>query len=239
MKLYPAIDMKNGQCVRLRQGRFDEVKVYGEDPAQVALWLKEQGARYIHTVDLDGALAGQGVNREALRRIVDAVGIPVQNGGGIRNMDQIRERLDLGVSRVIIGTAAVKDPAFLEEALSAFGPDRIVVGIDASKGMVALEGWVEVSHVSAVDLGRRMRKMGLKTCVYTDISRDGMLTGPNIEETVRMQEETGLSVIASGGVSSMEDLVRLDAAGLSGVIIGKAIYEGRIDFQKAAERFES
>ena len=181
----------------------------------------------------------QGVNREALRRIVDAVGIPVQNGGGIRNMDQIRERLDLGVSRVIIGTAAVKDPAFLEEALCAFGPDRIVVGIDASKGMVALEGWVEVSQVSAVDLGRRMRKMGLKTCVYTDISRDGMLTGPNIEETVKMQEETGLSVIASGGVSSMEDLVRLDASGLSGVIIGKAIYEGRIDFQKAAERFES
>ncbi len=238
MKLFPAIDMKNGQCVRLTQGRFDAVKVYEEDPARMALWLEKQGARYLHTVDLDGALEGRGVNNEALRRICGSVHIPVQNGGGIRSMQQIREKLDLGVQRVIIGTAAVRDPDFLREALEAYGPERIVVGIDAKGGMVATEGWLKVSSVPAVELGASMREMGLIYCVYTDIARDGMLTGPNIPETVRMQQETGLTVIASGGVSGMNDLEALEQAGVYGAIIGKAMYEGRVDIGAAVGRFE-
>lgn len=238
MKIFPAIDMKNGCCVRLSQGRFDQVKVYEEDPAVAAKRLVEEGARYIHTVDLDGALEGRGMNTEALRRIVEAVPVPVQNGGGIRNMDQIREKLGLGLARVIIGTAAVKDPDFLKEALETFGPEKIVVGIDASRGMVATHGWQQVSAVPAVELGQKMKELGLKYTVYTDIARDGMLSGPNIEETRRMQEKTGLTVIASGGVSRMEDLVALEEAGFYGVIVGKAIYEGRIRLKEAVERFE-
>lgn len=238
MKLFPAIDMKNGQCVRLTQGRFDAVKVYEEDPARMAQWLEAQGVRFLHTVDLDGALEGRGVNNEALRRVVESVGMPVQNGGGIRSMRQIKEKLDLGVARVIIGTAAVKDPDFLKEALEVYGPEKIVVGIDAKGGMVATEGWLEVSSVPAVELGAAMHELGLVYCVYTDIARDGMLTGPNIPETVRMQQETGLTVIASGGVSGMEDLDALAAAGVYGAIVGKAMYEGRVDIAQAVQRFE-
>ena len=238
MKLFPAIDMKNGQCVRLTQGRFDAVKVYEEDPARMAQWLEQQGARFLHTVDLDGALEGRGVNNEALRRVCASIQIPVQNGGGIRSMQQIKEKLELGVQRVIIGTAAVKDPEFLKEALEVYGPERIVVGIDAKGGMVATEGWLKVSAVPAVELGASMHEMGLVYCVYTDIARDGMLTGPNIPETVRMGQETGLTVIASGGVSGMEDLVALEQAGIYGAIIGKAMYEGRVDIAAAVGRFE-
>ena len=239
MKLFPAIDMKDGKCVRLSQGRFDQVKVYAEDPLTAALAFVEAGARYIHTVDLDGALQGRGMNTEALRRLVEQVPVPVQNGGGIRTMQQVREKLALGLDRVIIGTAAVKDPDFLKEALETFGPEKIVVGIDASRGLVATHGWQQVSTVPAVELGQAMFEMGLKYTVYTDISRDGMLTGPNIEETMRMQRETGLTVIASGGVSGMEDLKNLQDAGAYGVIIGKAIYEGRIDVAKAVKLFET
>ena len=238
MKLFPAIDMKNGQCVRLTQGRFDAVKVYEEDPARMAQWLEQQGARFLHTVDLDGALEGRGVNNEALRRVCASIQIPVQNGGGIRSMQQIKEKLELGVQRVIIGTAAVKDPEFLKEALEVYGPERIVVGIDAKGGMVATEGWLNVSAVPAVELGASMHDMGLIYCVYTDIARDGMLTGPNIPETVRMGQETGLTVIASGGVSGMEDLEALEQAGVYGAIIGKAMYEGRVDIAAAVGRFE-
>ena len=238
MKLFPAIDMKNGQCVRLTQGRFDAVKVYEEDPARMARWLEQQGAKFLHTVDLDGALEGRGVNNEALRRVCESIQIPVQNGGGIRSMQQLREKLALGVQRVIIGTAAVKDPEFLKEALEVYGPERIVVGIDAKGGMVATEGWLNVSAVPAVELGASMHDMGLIYCVYTDIARDGMLTGPNIPETVRMGPETGLTVIASGGVSGMEDLEALEQAGVYGAIIGKAMYEGRVDIAAAVGRFE-
>ena len=154
-------------------------------------------------------------------------------------MQQIREKLNLGLSRVIIGTAAVKNPDFLKEALETFGPEKIVVGIDASRGMVALEGWEEISRVPAVELGAAMHELGLIYCVYTDIARDGMLSGPNVEETLRMQKETGLTVIASGGVSGMADLETLEQAGVYGVIIGKAIYEGRINVKQATERFEA
>ena len=238
MKLFPAIDMKNGQCVRLQQGRFDDVTVYGNDVAEIAKRFEKAGARYIQTVDLDGALAGQGMNTEALKRIVETVSIPVQTGGGIRNMEHVDQKLALGVERVIIGTAAVKNPDFMKQALAKYGPERIVAGIDASNGMVALEGWKEISKVTAVELGRLMYAMGARYVVYTDISRDGMLSGPNIEATRQLQDETGLTVIASGGVSGMRDLERLSEAGIDGVIIGKALYEGRIDLEKAVQVFE-
>ena len=238
MKLFPAIDMKNGQCVRLQQGRFDEVTVYSNDVAEIAKRFEQAGARSIHTVDLDGALAGKGMNTEALKRIVKSVSIPVQTGGGIRNMDHVDQKLALGVERVIIGTAAVKNPDFMRQALEKYGPERIVAGIDASAGMVALEGWKEISKVTAVELGRMMYGMGARYVVYTDISRDGMLNGPNIEATKQLQDETGLTVIASGGVSGMRDLERLSEAGIDGVIIGKALYEGRIDLERAVREFE-
>ncbi len=238
MRLFPAIDLKDGRCVRLRQGRFDEASVYAEDPAKVAVWFARQGARYIHTVDLDGALAGKGVNAEALARIVKAVSIPVQTGGGIRNMEQIEERFACGAARVIIGTAAVRDPGFVREALRRYGAERIVVGIDAEGGMAAVNGWKEIASVSAVRLGKAMYETGLRYAVYTDIGRDGMLSGPNVESTCRMQEETGLTVIASGGVSGIEDLARLSEAGIYGAVIGKAIYEKRIDLKEAVRRFE-
>ena len=238
MILYPAIDMKDGQCVRLQQGRFDKVTVYESDPAKMARKWESLGASWVHVVDLDGALKGKGVNTEALRAVTQAVSIPVQTGGGIRSLDHIEEKLAAGVRRVIIGTAAVKDPAFLKAALAEDGPERIVVGIDAKDGMVALEGWEEVSGTRSADLGRAMKDLGVTTVVYTDISRDGMLCGPNVQATSALMRETGLTVIASGGVSSMDDLASLYEAGIPGVITGKALYEGRIQLEKAILRFE-
>lgn len=238
MRLFPAIDMKNGQCVRLQQGRFEDVTVYGQDPSEIAASFEKAGASYIHTVDLDGALAGTGMNTEALRKIVQRVSIPVQTGGGIRNMDHVDQKLGLGIERVIIGTAAIKDPEFLKAAIRKYGPEHIVAGIDASNGFVAVEGWKEVSQITAIDLGRQMYEAGVRYVVYTDISRDGMLSGPNFEATMELQNQTGLTVIASGGVSGMEDLVRLNEMGAYGVIIGKALYEGRIDLKEAVRNFE-
>ncbi len=233
MILYPAIDMMDGKAVRLQQGSFDRVTRYGLEPADVAKAFEKAGAQYIHTVDLDGALAGSAVNLEALRRLADAVQIPVQNGGGIRSLEQIEERLSCGVSRVILGTAAVRDPAFLKRALEKYGPEKIVVGIDAKDGFVAVSGWAEVSGTTAAALGKAMTAEGLTTCVYTDISRDGMLAGPNIASTVELARQSGLSVILSGGVSSAEDLLAARDAGIPGAIIGKALYEKRIDLAEA------
>ena len=238
MRLYPAIDLKEGKCVRLRQGSFRDVKVSDGDPAGVARRFAEAGASYLHTVDLDGALAGHSVNLEVLRQIVRAVPIPVQNGGGIRRMEDIEEKLSVGLARVIIGTAAVRDPDFLAQALAEYGPERIAVGIDARDGWVAVSGWEQVSRVQAAELGRKMAAIGLRYAVYTDISRDGMLTGPNLEATVQLMRETGLSVILSGGISSMEDLRQAKAAGIPGAIIGKALYEGRVDLACAVIEME-
>lgn len=238
MRIYPAIDMKDGKCVRLKQGKFDEVTIYNEDPLKVALEFKEAGASYIHIVDLDGALAGKGINTDAIEAIAKALPIPIQTGGGIRDMDAIEAKLNAGVTRVILGTAAVKDPDFLQTAIKEYGGQRIVAGLDAKNGMIALEGWEEESTISAIDLGREMKKIGVKYTVYTDISRDGMLTGPNIEETVNLQKESGLTVIASGGVSSMKDLSELYNAGITGVITGKALYEGRINLKEAIALYE-
>lgn len=238
MILYPAIDIRNGQCVRLRQGQFHDAEVYSHSPVKIAKLWEAQGASHIHIVDLDGALAGRSMNEDVIRDIVSSVNIPVQTGGGIRTIKDIETKLSLGVSRVIIGTKAVENPQFVKEAIACFGPDRIVVGIDAKQGMVAIQGWEKVSNYKAVSLALEMKEYGVKTIVYTDITRDGMLLGPNIEHTEEIVRITGLSVIASGGVASMKDLESVYQIPVAGVIIGKALYENRIDLCAAIERFE-
>lgn len=238
MKLYPAIDIKNGQCVRLRQGQFQDIEVYSQYPAQVAATWESQGASYIHLVDLDGALAGHGVNDEVIKEITKTVKVPIQVGGGIRSIKDIEHKLSLGVNRVIIGTKAVESPQFVREIISNFGADKIVIGIDAKNGMVAIEGWEKVSSYNAVTLALEMKEMGVLNIVYTDISKDGMLAGPNVEHTKEMVDVTGLNIIASGGVSCMKDLEALNEIHVSGAIIGKALYEKRIQLDQAVALFE-
>lgn len=238
MQLYPAIDMKGGKCVRLTQGLFDNVKVYSDTPADMAkLWVS-QGASFLHIVDLDGALAGRSVNEEAIRAIVKSVDMPIQLGGGIRSAEAVQYMLDLGITRCIIGTRAAEQPEFIRELIERFGADRIVVGVDAKNGMVAVEGWEKVSSLTAVDLCMQMKEYGVKHIVYTDISRDGTLTGPNVTYTKMLTEQTGLDVIASGGMSCMEDLITLHENGIQGAIIGKALYEKKISLPEAVARFE-
>ena len=238
MQLYPAIDIKNGSCVRLTQGLFDNVKVYSDTPADMAkLWVS-QGATFLHLVDLDGALAGRSVNEPVIKSILDSVSVPVQLGGGIRSAEAVENMLSLGVSRVIIGTKAVQNPEFIRDMINKFGPDRIVVGVDAKDGMVAIEGWEKVSSLSASSLCGQMKGYGVKHIVYTDISKDGMLSGPNVEATKKLTEETGMDIIASGGVSSMKDLKDLFESGIRGAIIGKALYENRVDLKEAVAAFE-
>ena len=238
MQLYPAIDLKNGQCVRLKQGEFKEITVYSDKPEEIAALWQEQGATYLHLVDLDGALAGHSVNEEVIRRIVNTVSIPVEICGGIRSEEAIASMLSLGVARVIIGTKAVKQPEFIRDMIETFGADRIVLGVDAKDGMVAVEGWETVSEITASCLCSQMKEYGIRHIVYTDISRDGMLSGPNVAYTKKLTDETGLDVIASGGMSSMEDLRQLYEAGVKGAIIGKALYEKRIDLSEAVKTFE-
>lgn len=238
MQLYPAIDMKGGKCVRLTQGLFDNVKVYSDTPAEMARLWASQGASYLHIVDLDGALTGRSVNEAAIRGIVEAVDVPIQLGGGIRSAEAVEYMLDLGITRCIIGTRAVERPEFIGELIGRFGADRIVVGVDAKNGMVAVEGWEKVSDQSALDLCMKMKEFGVEHIVYTDISRDGTLTGPNVDYTKELTERTGLDIIASGGVSGMDDLIRLNECGIRGAIIGKALYENRISLPEAVARFE-
>ncbi len=232
MRIYPAIDIRGGKCVRLRQGVFDDMTVYGENPVAVALGFKEAGAKYIHVVDLDGALAGHGVNNAVISEIAKATGLPIQTGGGIRTLENIEDKLNAGVTRVIIGTKAVKEPEFVDEAIKAFGADRIVAGLDGKNGKAAVAGWEKDSDIEIVDLALHLKEYGLKTVVYTDIARDGMLTGPNFEYTSRLVKETGLDIIASGGVGSAEDIAAIEKAGVEGVITGKAIYEGKINLKE-------
>lgn len=238
MKLFPAIDIKNGQCVRLRQGSFQDILVYSDIPLKIAKQWEAAGASFIHIVDLDGALVGHSVNDEVIKEIVSEVKLPIQVGGGIRTIKDIENKLNLGVDRVIIGTKAVKDPAFIKEAIATFGSKRIVIGIDAKEGMVAIEGWEKVSTYQAVNLAIEMKKFGVKTIVYTDISKDGMLMGPNISHTKEMVDATGLDIIASGGVSSLKDLEMLQEINVYGAIVGKALYENRVDLKKAVNLFE-
>ncbi len=239
MQLYPAIDLKDGNCVRLTQGLFEQAKIYSHTPADMAKEWENQGATFLHLVDLDGALAGRSVNEPAIRSILKAVSIPVQIGGGIRSRDGVASMLELGVKRVIIGTKAAKNPEFIGEVVEEFGTDCIVAGIDAKDGKVAIEGWEKLSCLSALDLCKKMKDFGVQHIVYTDISRDGMLTGPNVPATKELTRETGLDIIASGGVSSMEDLRRLYEEGIKGAIIGKALYEKRIDLLEAIRCFET
>ncbi|HJB07589.1 MAG TPA: 1-(5-phosphoribosyl)-5-[(5-phosphoribosylamino)methylideneamino]imidazole-4-carboxamide isomerase [Candidatus Enterocloster faecavium] len=238
MQLYPAIDIRGGQCVRLTQGLFDQAKVYAADPAEVAKLWKSQGASWLHLVDLDGALAGRSVNEGVIQRIIRETDLPVELGGGIRTLEAAGRMLDLGVSRVIIGTKAAKEPEFMKELVDRFGPEAIVAGVDAKNGQVAVEGWETLSSRTALSLCMTMKEMGIRHIVYTDISRDGTLTGPNVEATRELTQKTGLDVIASGGVSSMEDLRSLSEAGIRGAIIGKALYEKKIRLSEAIEAFE-
>ena len=240
MLLIPAIDLKNGQCVRLEQGEMQAATVFSSEPAEMARHWVNQGARRLHLVDLNGAFAGKPENEPAIRAILREVGddIPVQLGGGIRDLETIERYLDDGLSFVIIGTAAVKNPGFLKEACSAFG-GHIIVGLDAREGKVATDGWSKLTGHSVIDLARKFEDYGVEGVIYTDIGRDGMLTGLNIEATVRLAEALTIPVIASGGLAGMADIERLievEGSGIEGVICGRAIYTGALDFKAALAR---
>ena len=231
MILFPAIDLKDGQCVRLKLGDMEQATVFSDDPAAQARSFQDQGFEYLHLVDLNGAFAGAPVNGHAVEAILKAVSIPVQLGGGIRDLDAIAGWLDKGIARVILGTLAVRDPDLVRQACREF-PGRIAVGIDAKGGHVAVEGWAESSTLSALDLAAKFEDAGVAAIIYTDIDRDGILAGLNIASTLELAAATRIPVIASGGLASMQDIDRLtqpDCAVLEGAISGRALYDGRID----------
>ncbi|MBB3174886.1 phosphoribosylformimino-5-aminoimidazole carboxamide ribotide isomerase [Endobacter medicaginis] len=245
LTLYPAIDLKDGACVRLRQGEMDQATVYSDDPGAQALRWIEAGCRFLHVVDLNGAFAGRPVNAQAVRAIVDAAAehdIPVQLGGGLRDIAGIAHWLEAGITRVILGSAAVKNPELVRSACRQF-PGRVVVGIDARNGFVATEGWAEASELQAVELGRRFEDAGVAAIVFTEIARDGMLGGLDLDQTVALAEALSIPVIASGGVGAPEHLVALREAaarvrapqggGIEGVIVGRALYDGRVSLPEA------
>ncbi len=239
MLLIPAIDLKDGHCVRLKQGDMKQVTIFSDDPAAQALKWLEAGARRLHLVDLNGAVAGKPKNESAIKAIVRAVGddIPIQLGGGIRDLDTIERYLDGGLSYIIIGTAAVKNPGFLHDACSAF-PGQIIVGLDARDGKVATDGWSKLTGHDVVDLAKKFEDYGVEGVIYTDIGRDGMLSGVNVEATVRLAQALSIPVIASGGVASLKDVEALCAVeheGIEAAICGRAIYEGQLDFAQAQE----
>ena len=237
MLIIPAIDIRDGKCVRLFKGDFAKETVFSERPEEMALKWQSAGARFLHLVDLDGALAKKPVNLDTVERIMRSVDIPVELGGGIRSLENIDAVFALGVERVILGSVAVQDPALVEEACRKY-EERIVVGIDAKDGIVAVDGWGVSGDVEAGELARRMVKAGVRTIIYTDISRDGTLAGVNAEATVALARESGAAVIASGGVNSLADIRRLKALegeGIAGVIVGKSIYTGALDLHEAIE----
>lgn len=234
MRIYPAIDIKDGQCVRLLRGSFDDVTVYGNNPAEMAAKWEAEGGEFIHVVDLDGALKGHGVNAEAIKSICERVSVPVQTGGGIRTMEDIEAKLACGINRVIIGTKAVSDADFVKKAVEKYG-DKIVIGIDAKDGMVAIEGWEKTSEWKAVDFAKEMEKIGVKTIVYTDIATDGTLQGPNVEAMKEMVESVDIDIIASGGVGNTEHIKALIPTGVEGVIVGRALYTNSVDLKEAVE----
>jgi len=231
--LYPAIDLKDGVCVRLLRGEMAAATVFNDDPADQARAFTAAGCAWIHVVDLNGAFAGEPVNGDAVAAILDAVSVPVQLGGGIRDRATIDDWLGRGIARVVLGTAAVRDPALVEDAARAW-PGQIAVGIDARDGRVAVEGWAETSEMTALDLARRFEDSGVAAIVYTDIDRDGAMSGPNVAATAALAQAVTIPVIASGGVASLDDLRALKAAAaLDGVISGRALYDGRIDLGEA------
>jgi len=233
--IFPAIDLKNGECVRLVRGDMAQATVFNTDPAAQARRFESQGFDHLHVVDLDGAFAGKPMNGSAVERILGSVAMRVQLGGGVRDMKTVSGWLEKAVSRVIIGTAAVRDPDFVREAARLY-PGRIAVGIDARDGLVAVEGWARTSEISALELGRRFEDAGVAALIYTDIARDGVLQGLNIEATVALADAVAIPVIASGGLASIEDVKRLlepDCAKLAGAITGRALYDGRLDAREA------
>ncbi len=239
MIVIPAIDIKGGKCVRLLQGRMDAETIFSDDPAAMGSRWESEGAELIHVVDLDGAVGKRPVNLNTIRLIIDRVNVPIQVGGGIRDIETIRMYIDQGVARVVIGTEAIKNPELVKTACREF-PGQIVVGIDAIDGLVAIEGWTQKTEVSAVDLGRQFENFGVAAINFTDIERDGMQTGPNLPEIKRFAEAISIPVVASGGVSSIDDiknLAPLETVGVVGVITGRALYDGSLDLKTAIKFF--
>jgi len=234
MQILPAIDLRGGKCVRLRQGDYAQETVFGHDPAAMAGRWVSAGATYLHLVDLDGAREGRPVNGDSVRRIVESSGVPCQLGGGVRTQEHIIQVLDWGVTRVVIGTRALQDAGWLERMCRQY-PGKIVLGIDAKQGQVATEGWLKVSHVTALELARQCAAWPLAAIVYTDISRDGMLEGPNLDALASLAAAVRLPIIASGGVATLEDITRLARLNLAGCIIGRALYEGKINLAEAIQ----
>lgn len=236
MLVIPAIDLRNGKCVRLVEGKLENETVYSDDPAEMARKWEGLGAGFLHLVDLDGAFAGKPCNTKAVETILKAVSMPTELGGGIRDMDTVTAYLEMGVSRVILGTAAISNPGMIKEACRKFGGDRIVLGVDAKDGMVAIHGWDSTVTKTAVELANEMKELGIERVIYTDIKRDGTLKGPNIESTKDLAVRTGLAVIASGGISCLDDIravKELETFGVDSVITGKALYDGRLDLAEA------
>ena len=241
MIIIPAVDIKNGKCVRLVQGRKEDETVFADDPAAMAQRWAQAGAELIHVVDLDGAFEKSPQNLSAIENILQSVDTPIQLGGGIRNERTVRRFLDMGIERVIIGTEAIRHPEFVERIAGLY-PGRIIVGIDARQGLVAIEGWTETTRIKAIDLARRFENCGVAAINFTDIYRDGTQTGPNIEETRRLAEAVDIPVVASGGVATIQDiynLLPLEASGVMGIITGKALYSGTLDFKAALAALKS
>ncbi|WP_042220468.1 1-(5-phosphoribosyl)-5-[(5-phosphoribosylamino)methylideneamino]imidazole-4-carboxamide isomerase [Oceanobacillus manasiensis] len=234
MILFPAIDIKDGKCVRLTQGDYNQQKIYSESPINIARQWEEQGADFIHIVDLDGAKSGISSNQLLIEEIANASRIPIQVGGGIRSLETVKRYVNAGVERVIIGTAAIADLPFLQEAVKLY-KDRIAVSLDARNGFVATDGWTETSTTRAIDLVKELEKLGVQTIIYTDILKDGMLQGPNLVELEAMNEATNINVIASGGVTTKEDIQQLRSLKLYGAIIGKALYDGTLSFEEVVK----
>ncbi len=241
MLIIPAIDIKGGKCVRLTRGDFSQQKIYLDNPRDMAVIWRKQNAKMIHVVDLDAALTGEMVNFEIIRQIVDELDIPVQVGGGIRSADAVKRYLDIGVGRVVIGSAAVTDPGLITDVLKSYRASKIVVGIDAENGIPKIKGWTESSGMKDYELALRMKNLGVERIVYTDISRDGMLQGIGYESTKKFAEKAGMKITASGGVTNFEDLIKLDSLkpfGVDSVIIGKAFYECNFPCQKLWYHYE-
>ena len=233
MEVIPAIDLKDGACVRLYQGDFEQTTVFSTNPAETALRWQDAGAPRIHVVDLDGSRSGIPTNLESIRAIVDAVSVPLQVGGGVRTAETAQALLAAGVERVVLGTAAVEDPALVQQLCRRWGAERVVVAVDARKGRVAIRGWTEDTPVDATDLVKEMAVLGPQRFLYTDISRDGTMTAPNFDAVAAMVQNTGLAIIASGGVTSLDDLCKLAQTGAEAAIVGRALYEGSLDLAEA------
>ncbi len=231
MIIFPAIDIRGGKCVRLYQGKYDKETIYNNDPTIVAEQWRNEGAKYLHIVDLDGALTGELVNKNLIKKIVESVDIPIQVGGGIRTLERAKEILALGVERIIVGTSAIKIKGFVEELVENLG-EKVVVSIDAKDGYVCVDGWTNSSEIEAIDFAKELQKKGVKTIVYTDISKDGTMIGPNFYELKRLKENVDIDIIASGGIGKKEDVEEVEKMNLYGAIVGKALYEGKVNLSE-------